>query len=64
MMFVGMHELEAEINQQKEELIEIAEKTGLNSNATIHCSQKLDKLITIYQKHVQPYIKNIELFPK
>jgi stage 0 sporulation regulatory protein len=49
MSFTEVHELEDRINQLKEELIRIALTTGLNSHDTLSCSQKLDKLITIYQ---------------
>jgi hypothetical protein len=38
------------INHLKRELIRVAEAAGLNSYHTICCSQKLDELITIYQK--------------
>ncbi|KMY49973.1 aspartyl-phosphate phosphatase Spo0E family protein [Peribacillus loiseleuriae] len=50
MIFIGLDEIEYRINQLKKELIQIAEITGLNSSETIYCSQKLDQLITIYQK--------------
>ncbi|MBZ5750996.1 MULTISPECIES: aspartyl-phosphate phosphatase Spo0E family protein [Metabacillus] len=50
MISTEREELEYRINQQKKELIQIAGLTGLNSPKTICCSQKLDQLITIYQK--------------
>ena len=50
MIFIELDEIEYRINQLREELIRIAEITGLNSRETIYCSQKLDQLITIYQK--------------
>ena len=46
-------ELENRINQLKKELIQVTEATGLNSHATLCCSQKLDELITLYQKYLQ-----------
>jgi|RhiMetdeSRZDD1v2_1073273.scaffolds.fasta_scaffold4736131_1 stage 0 sporulation regulatory protein len=49
-MFKNLDELEIEIKQLKKELIETALAKGLNNCHTISCSQKLDKLITIYQK--------------
>ncbi|MDQ0221275.1 aspartyl-phosphate phosphatase Spo0E family protein [Peribacillus cavernae] len=51
MSFMEIYELEKTIDQLKIEMVQIAEKTGLNSHDTLSCSQKLDKLITIYQKH-------------
>lgn len=42
-------ELEQKINQMRKTLIQIAEENGLNDE-TLCYSQKLDKLITIYQK--------------
>ncbi|MFJ7975770.1 Spo0E family sporulation regulatory protein-aspartic acid phosphatase [Peribacillus sp. NPDC096379] len=50
MIFIEIDELDYRINQLKKELILIAEATGLNSHETICCSQKIDQLITIYQK--------------
>ncbi len=55
MIFIELDELEYRINQLRNELIQIAEITDLNSRETIQCSQKLDQLITIYQK--SPYKK-------
>jgi stage 0 sporulation regulatory protein len=52
-MFTENAELEDRINQLKKELILITKATGLNSHDTICCSQKLDQLITIYQRHLQ-----------
>lgn len=43
-------ELENRINQMRRSLILIAKETWLNSDATLCCSQKLDELITRYQK--------------
>jgi stage 0 sporulation regulatory protein len=42
--------LEYRINQMRKSLILIVEETGLNSDDTIWFSQKLDDLITSYQK--------------
>jgi stage 0 sporulation regulatory protein len=50
MTVILIDDLEYRINQLKKELIQIAERTGLNSRETIYCSQKLDQLITIYQE--------------
>lgn len=61
MMFIQIDELEDRINQLKKELIQIVGETGLNSYNTICCSQKLDKLITIYQKHLKLSYKNRNL---
>jgi len=52
-MKVEFEKLEDKINQLKIELIQIAEATGLNSHATLYCSQELDKHITIYQRYLQ-----------
>lgn len=48
-MFSNLAELEDGINQLKKRLIEIAIETGLNSPETLYYSQKLDKLIIVYQ---------------
>lgn len=53
-MAIEIEELQDQIKILKTELIQIALTTGLNSQDTICCSQKLDQLITIYQKHGQP----------
>ncbi|WP_256242078.1 Spo0E family sporulation regulatory protein-aspartic acid phosphatase [Bacillus sp. V3B] len=50
MFSIEIDELEDRINQLKKELIQVALTTGLNSHDTLCCSQKLDELITIYQK--------------
>ncbi|MBZ5753280.1 aspartyl-phosphate phosphatase Spo0E family protein [Metabacillus rhizolycopersici] len=50
MIFIELDEIEYRINQLRKELFQIADITGLNSRETIYCSQKLDQLITIYQK--------------
>lgn|GEM_PF-3652917 len=50
MILIKDDKLEHKIYQLRKELIQIAEKTGLNSPDTICYSQKLDQFITIYQK--------------
>jgi stage 0 sporulation regulatory protein len=50
MMYAKVDELEGRIEQMKKDLIRIVEETGLNSYETLCYSQKLDELITIYQK--------------
>jgi stage 0 sporulation regulatory protein len=59
-MSIVIDELVERINQQKKELIQIVEVTGLNSPDAICCSQKLDKLITIYQTFSYKERKKIE----
>ena len=59
-MSIVIDDLVDRINQQKKELIQIVEATGLNSPDTICCSQKLDQLITIYQKFYYKNRKKIE----
>ncbi|AST94287.1 hypothetical protein BC6307_09160 [Sutcliffiella cohnii] len=39
-----------EINKQRESMITVANKTGIESEQTIKCSQHLDQLIYEYQK--------------
>jgi hypothetical protein len=53
MMIIEIEEIEDQIKLLKIEMIQIAKTTGLNSQDTICCSQKLDEVITIYQKHQQ-----------
>ena len=50
MMCTEIDKLEGRINQMKKNLIQISKETSLNSYNTIYYSQKLDELITIYQK--------------
>lgn len=50
MVCTEVDELEERINQMRKTLILIAKETGLNSHDTICYSQKLDELITRYQK--------------
>ncbi|RFU64716.1 aspartyl-phosphate phosphatase Spo0E family protein [Peribacillus glennii] len=51
MFLTSNDQLEVRIKQLKKDLIRIVEATGLNSHETLNCSQKLDKLITDYQKN-------------
>jgi acyl CoA:acetate/3-ketoacid CoA transferase alpha subunit len=50
MMSVEEDELVHRINQMRKNLILIAKEAGLNSYDTLRYSQKLDELITNYQK--------------
>lgn len=50
MKYVEIDQLEYKINQMRKVLIQIAKETGFNSNNTLCYSQKLDELITQYQK--------------
>jgi stage 0 sporulation regulatory protein len=50
MICTEVDKLEGRINQMKKNLIRISKETGLNSDNTLYYSQKLDELITIYQK--------------
>ncbi|EKN68611.1 Spo0E like sporulation regulatory protein [Schinkia azotoformans MEV2011] len=50
-MVDDMESLEKQIQMLKKELIFTAKAFGINSNETICCSQKLDQLIIIHQKH-------------
>ncbi|SMQ86868.1 Spo0E like sporulation regulatory protein [Bacillus sp. OV166] len=59
MMVSEIEKLEDRINQLREELIQIAKATGLKSNETLRCSQKLDDLITMYQVSKNTQYKNI-----
>lgn len=47
---VKIDELGHRINQMRKTLIQIVEETSLDSDDTVCYSQKLDKLITMYQK--------------
>ncbi|MDQ0199937.1 aspartyl-phosphate phosphatase Spo0E family protein [Neobacillus ginsengisoli] len=58
-MVSEIEKLEDRINQLREELIQIANETGLNSNETLRFSQKLDDLITMYQKNKNKKYKKI-----
>jgi stage 0 sporulation regulatory protein len=60
MMFVEIDKLESRINQLRKEMIQAAEVTSINSHKTIRYSQKLDQLITIYQK--LSYRKKLEKY--
>jgi len=50
MVNTEIDELVHRIKKLRNEMIEAAAETGLNSHRTIFYSQKLDKLIMIYQK--------------
>ncbi|MCM3655511.1 Spo0E family sporulation regulatory protein-aspartic acid phosphatase [Metabacillus litoralis] len=55
-----MEELEKEIDLLRIELIKIAKETGINSHDTLSYSQKLDELITIYQKSKIDNIQKVD----
>jgi hypothetical protein len=61
-MVTKIDELENKIQLLIKELIEIAEATGLNSQDTICCSQKLDQYIMIYQR-LLPFAGNADTDP-
>jgi hypothetical protein len=50
MIYTEIDELEHRIKKLRNEMIEAAAATGLNSCRTIYYSQKLDKLIIMYQR--------------
>lgn len=50
MVYPEKDKLEYRIKKLRNEMIQSAAATGLNSHRTIYYSQKLDKLIIIYQK--------------
>jgi stage 0 sporulation regulatory protein len=56
MMCKDLSKLEDMISQTRIELMQIAEETGLNSEDTLLSSQKLDELITRYQKLIKESI--------
>ena len=56
MMCKDVSRLEDQISQTRIELMQIAEETGLNSEDTLLSSQKLDELITRYQKLIKESI--------
>ena len=56
MMCKNISRLEDKISQTRIELMQIAEETGLNSEDTLLSSQKLDELITRYQKLIKESI--------
>ncbi|NSL53202.1 aspartyl-phosphate phosphatase Spo0E family protein [Calidifontibacillus erzurumensis] len=47
---IEIQKLEEQINKVKKELVLTVKETGLNSQQTLNCSQRLDALITAYQK--------------
>ena len=56
MMCKNISRLEDKISEIETELMQIAEETGLNSEDTLLSSQKLDELITRYQKLIKESI--------
>ena len=40
------------IARMKKKLVKVANKTGINSNQTITCSQELDNLLNLHMKHI------------
>ncbi|WML52298.1 aspartyl-phosphate phosphatase Spo0E family protein [Neobacillus sp. PS3-12] len=60
--FTEKDRLEHRINHLRNEMIRSAAATGLNSHRTIYYSQKLDKLITIYQRHFYHLDKKARMF--
>lgn len=50
MVYTEKDRLEYKIKKLRNEMIQSAVATGLNSHRTIYYSQKLDKFIMIYQK--------------
>jgi stage 0 sporulation regulatory protein len=59
-MVSEIEKLEDRINHLREELIQIAKAAGLNSNETLRHSQKLDDLITRYQKSKNKQFKKFD----
>lgn len=59
LMVSEIEKLEEQINLLREELIQIAKASGLNSNATLRYSQELDDLITMYQKSKNKQYKKV-----
>ncbi|KGX91239.1 stage 0 sporulation protein [Pontibacillus marinus BH030004 = DSM 16465] len=51
-----MEELSVEIEFKKEEMIRIANETGLLSEDTLEVSQELDRLLVVYQKQLKGQI--------
>ena len=56
-MILEVDQLDMRINQLKEELIQIAGETGLNSSHTLCCSQELDQLIILKMKNQKRKMK-------
>ncbi|WP_036841702.1 aspartyl-phosphate phosphatase Spo0E family protein [Pontibacillus marinus] len=55
-MMKNMEELSVEIEFKKEEMIRIANETGLLSEDTLEVSQELDRLLVVYQKQLKGQI--------
>jgi hypothetical protein len=60
--FTEKDRLELRINHLRNDMIQSAAATGLGSFKTIYYSQKLDKLITIYQKYFYHRDTNERMF--
>ncbi len=52
MVYPEKDKLEHRIKKLRNEMIQSAAATSLNSHRTIHYSQKIDKLIMIYQNSI------------
>ena len=59
MPFIEIDDLELRIEKLRNKMIQTAVETGLSSNMTLYYSQKLDQLITIYQKASEKEISKI-----
>lgn len=53
LVYTEIDKLEHRIKKLRNEMIQSATATGKNSHRTIYYSQKLDKLIMIYQKETR-----------
>ena len=53
MVYTELDKLEHRIKKLRNEMIQSAAATGINSHRTIYYSQKLDKLIMIYQNETR-----------
>lgn len=58
MVYTELDKLEHRIKKLRNEMIQSAAATGINSHRTIYYSQKLDKLIMIYQKETREMVFN------
>ncbi|MEH7086815.1 aspartyl-phosphate phosphatase Spo0E family protein [Neobacillus drentensis] len=58
MVYTELDKLEHSIKKLRNEMIQSAAATGINSHRTIYYSQKLDKLIMIYQKETREMVFN------
>jgi stage 0 sporulation regulatory protein len=48
-----MYNLKTIIESKRSEMILLAKQQGYTSPRTIQCSQELDQLITLHQKHIK-----------